>query len=442
MQPVMHERWERKVKVSPALEVFVKPSCWAQSSTRQLSQPARRLVLCLLVVAGLAAPCLADTPLPTYLTLPAQVQVKPNPTYEDFGEAAFKVDGKADQIERGRHWQLGMTFSGLPDGTDPDSIWARIRASLVQGGWTNLSDHGDLATLHQQKNGHDAWVSIDVFGADDIRMDFVEIAPPPITLALKPPAATPEQVSADSGDFPYLAPMPGSQAAGSQLDTDPMLVVTGKDGATEVAANSSIKKSYSAAAGLGSNALFATVYQAALTKAGWTITQLIEGPTGADASLTAHYTANGRNLWAYLHNDGGGQYLIQVADLGAEDIGQELDRDCHVALYGIEFDFNKATIRQDSDAVLNKVLALLNSRPDLKLEVQGHTDNVGGDAYNQKLSEARANAVVAWLSAKGVAAARLSAHGYGMTMPIADNGSDEGRAKNRRVEIKKQGCGN
>jgi outer membrane protein OmpA-like peptidoglycan-associated protein len=112
-----------------------------------------------------------------------------------------------------------------------------------------------------------------------------------------------------------------------------------------------------------------------------------------------------------------------------------------VALYGIHFDFNKATLRPDSDPVLQKVLALLKARPDLKLEVQGHTDNVGGDVYNQKLSEARANSVVGWLQAKGIAANRLSARGYGMTVPIADNGSDEGRAKNRRVELKKQGCG-
>jgi outer membrane protein OmpA-like peptidoglycan-associated protein len=84
---------------------------------------------------------------------------------------------------------------------------------------------------------------------------------------------------------------------------------------------------------------------------------------------------------------------------------------------------------------------LLKARLDLKLEVQGHTDNVGGADYNQKLSEARANTVVNWLKAKGITADRLSARGYGLTKPIADNGSDEGRAKNRRVELKKQGCG-
>jgi OmpA-OmpF porin, OOP family len=73
--------------------------------------------------------------------------------------------------------------------------------------------------------------------------------------------------------------------------------------------------------------------------------------------------------------------------------------------------------------------------------VQGNTDNVGGDDCNQKLSDSRANAVLEWLRAKGSAADRLTAHGYGMKVPVADNGSEEGRAKNRRVEIKKQVCG-
>ncbi len=76
----------------------------------------------------------------------------------------------------------------------------------------------------------------------------------------------------------------------------------------------------------------------------------------------------------------------------------------------------------------------------LKLEVQGHTDNVGADAYNQTLSEARAKAVAAWLTQHGVAADRLTAMGYGKTRPVADNGSDEGRAKNRRVEIADPRC--
>ena len=83
---------------------------------------------------------------------------------------------------------------------------------------------------------------------------------------------------------------------------------------------------------------------------------------------------------------------------------------------------------------------LLSKDATLKLEVQGHTDNVGSDAYNQTLSEARARAVVDWLTKHGTAPDRLTAKGYGQTVPVADNNTDEGRAKNRRVEIANPGC--
>ena len=83
---------------------------------------------------------------------------------------------------------------------------------------------------------------------------------------------------------------------------------------------------------------------------------------------------------------------------------------------------------------------MLQKAPAVKVEVQGHTDNVGGDGYNQTLSEARARSVMAWVIAHGIAPARLSAKGYGKSMPVASNDNDEGRAKNRRVEIAKPGC--
>jgi outer membrane protein OmpA-like peptidoglycan-associated protein len=92
---------------------------------------------------------------------------------------------------------------------------------------------------------------------------------------------------------------------------------------------------------------------------------------------------------------------IRVADPGAKDLGKALSADCHVALIGLLFDFNKATLQAASEPVLQQVLALLKKDTSLKVEVQGHTDNVGTDAYNQTLSEARATAVVAWLTQHG-----------------------------------------
>lgn len=391
-----------------------------------------------------AVPCLTAAALPPYVTFPAQVSVDADSLVaEDYGEAEFSPSGQSEPVvQRGRHWNANLKVPGIPEGTAEKAIWARIKPSLLQGGWTvtaELDQNPFSATLRYQKNGKDAWFSVTIFGADDLRMNLVESGAPTLKLTLNAPAAKPENVSAESGDFPYLAPLPGSKPGTSSHLDGPMLVATGQDSDQQQAVGSgAVRKEYLSPAGL-STLLFVTVYREALTKAGWTIVQQSQGLHQGDAALTAHYASNGRDLWAYLHN-GGGEYAIQVADAGAEDLSAELDRDCHVAVYGIHFDFNQATLRPDSDAVLQKVLALLNARPDLKLEVQGHTDNVGSDDYNQKLSEARANSVVAWLRAKGVAVNRLSAHGYGMSVPIADNGSDEGRAKNRRVELKKPGC--
>ena len=109
-------------------------------------------------------------------------------------------------------------------------------------------------------------------------------------------------------------------------------------------------------------------------------------------------------------------------------------------VYGILFDFGKATLRPDSEPQLQKVQQLFASDPSLKLVVEGHTDNVGTAAHNQTLSEQRAASVVRWLVAHGVAANRVSSKGYGLTRPIASNDDDAGRAKNRRVELRKEGC--
>jgi OOP family OmpA-OmpF porin len=179
--------------------------------------------------------------------------------------------------------------------------------------------------------------------------------------------------------------------------------------------------------------LLTTAYRDALTKGGWTIVQ--EGLS----VIRAHYAQRGRNIWAMVSPIAGG-YDITVADAGLVDLGENLAKARHVALYGVLFDFNKSTLQPSSDAALQPAANLMSADKTLHVEVQGHTDNVGNDAYNQTLSEARAKAVAMWLTPHGVAADRLAAKGYGRSKPVADNGSDEGRAKNRRVEIADPGC--
>jgi OmpA-OmpF porin, OOP family len=111
----------------------------------------------------------------------------------------------------------------------------------------------------------------------------------------------------------------------------------------------------------------------------------------------------------------------------------------HAAVYGIYFDTGKADIKPESDAALTEISKLLQQNASLKIYVVGHTDNVGTLASNMDLSKRRADAVVKVLVVKyNIPAARLSAQGDGPTAPVASNESEEGRAKNRRVELVKQ----
>jgi OOP family OmpA-OmpF porin len=102
----------------------------------------------------------------------------------------------------------------------------------------------------------------------------------------------------------------------------------------------------------------------------------------------------------------------------------------------INFDFNKANIKSESYPILDEVTEYLKANPNVKMEVQGHTDSKGTAAYNLKLSDRRAAAVKTYLVGKGIAADRLETKGYGLTKPIAPNDTEENRARNRRVEFK------
>jgi len=123
----------------------------------------------------------------------------------------------------------------------------------------------------------------------------------------------------------------------------------------------------------------------------------------------------------------------------AEEMEGSLSKTGRVALYGILFDHDKTDIKPESKPALEEIAKLLKAAPDLKILVVGHTDNQGELKYNQELSKRRAESVVKALTTEyGIAAARLSAHGVGMLSPVASNDSEDGKARNRRVELVKQ----
>lgn len=123
------------------------------------------------------------------------------------------------------------------------------------------------------------------------------------------------------------------------------------------------------------------------------------------------------------------------AQLNAILVTTETPRGLMVNLADVLFDTGKYSLKPDTKLALAKVAVILVQHPDLKLQVEGYTDSVGGDAYNQKLSENRANTVKDFLISQGMNPQNLSSAGYGKSNPVADNSTRDGRQKNRRVEM-------
>jgi outer membrane protein OmpA-like peptidoglycan-associated protein len=124
----------------------------------------------------------------------------------------------------------------------------------------------------------------------------------------------------------------------------------------------------------------------------------------------------------------------------AEEMAGQIALNGKVALYGILFDTDKATIRPDSEATLAEITKLLQDKPDLRVLVVGHTDTEGSFEYNRSLSQRRADSVVSNLTEKGISKERLFPVGISFASPVATNATEEGRAKNRRVELVDMGA--
>ena len=113
----------------------------------------------------------------------------------------------------------------------------------------------------------------------------------------------------------------------------------------------------------------------------------------------------------------------------------ETARGLIVNMSDVLFDFNKYTLKPEARENLAKVSGILLAYPDLKAQVEGYTDNIGSEDYNQKLSEQRANSVRDYLVSQSVPDPNVTAKGFGMADPVADNSTNQGRAQNRRVEL-------
>ncbi len=169
-----------------------------------------------------------------------------------------------------------------------------------------------------------------------------------------------------------------------------------------------------------------------------------------ESGTTLKFTKGAQETWVFVNatssaqsgsRDGYTVYILEreamSQDIVANEMLDKINKDGLVALY-LNFDTGSANLQASSHGQIDQIAAMLKSASSLNLEVAGHTDNVGAADANQKLSQARAAAVVAALSARGVTATRLTAKGYGATQPVADNRTEDGRTKNRRVELVKR----
>jgi outer membrane protein OmpA-like peptidoglycan-associated protein len=173
-------------------------------------------------------------------------------------------------------------------------------------------------------------------------------------------------------------------------------------------------------------------------------TQLYQD-AGGTGSATFKLVKNNREIWVSIttYNSNTLIHLTilekgeMVQEITADAMYNALNKDGFMALY-INFDTGKFDIKPDSMPIIDQIAALMKAHADLKISIEGHTDNVGTPASNKTLSEQRAKSVMNAVVQKGIAAGQLSAVGWGQDKPIADNRSEDGRAKNRRVEIVKK----
>ena len=394
----------------------------------------RTLMLALLFSAGLfsqAGPQWAGA-----VTLPANLQpTEGTLAQRAYDEGVFLV-GTTPTPKRGAFSSGYLTRQ--PEGfhEPSDAAWKKWEPVLRAQGWALKGHEADAYSLQRTDASGEAWLMVNLAEFQDPKLTLVRLSAKPRAIALVAPAAKPEQVG-KAAEWPFLRAPAGATLDNTATTDEPLDVTAGKDREAHLVGSRTVTKQYTPPANL-SKLETEVAYTDALTKAGWTVLPRRDGVPEGEGVVRAHYAANGGDIWIEVgraNDDSNTGLTFKVADLGAVDWAKDLAASCRLPLYGVTFDFNQATIKPESTPVLQKAADALAANASLKIEVQGHTDDVGDDAYNVKLSGQRADAVRTWLSQHGIAADRLASRGYGKTHPIVENSSDENRARNRRVEL-------
>ncbi|MFN7978549.1 MAG: OmpA family protein [Vicinamibacterales bacterium] len=353
-----------------------------------------------------------------------------------YDEASFYI-GTSRTAKRGAYTSGYLTR--VPEGfhEPSDAAWKKWEPVLKAQGWTLKGHDGDSYTLQRVDGGAEVWLDVGLAEFQDPKLTMVRTGAAPRTHVLAAPPATPQPV-ADTAEWPFLTAMAGSTLENVATVDEPMDVTSGSEKEPHLVGRRYQVRQYTPPKSL-SKLETELVYTAALTKAGWTVLPRVTGVAEGEGVVRAHYATGTRDLWVVIGraaDDSNTGFGISLADVGADDWTAALAKDCRLPLYGVTFDFDKATLRAESAPLLQKAANALTANASVAVEVQGHTDDVGDDAYNVRLSGQRAETVRSWLAQHGIAATRLTAKGYGKTQPVVENSSDANRARNRRVELR------
>ena len=258
--------------------------------------------------------------------------------------------------------------------------------------------------------------------------------------------------AAGSKDHPLLTRFPGSFITAYTKNYDAKQFTVGEKGApptqqTIEGDTTSLQYFYSSPQEQPSPLQVIRNYQNAIKGIGGAVVYERMPESGDGGETTLKVTTGGKDVWVKVKPGFGAptnyvdltvtEVAAMAQVISANQLLDELNKNGFIALH-INFDTGKAELKQDGVDTVKQIVAAMKSDPTIKLSVEGHTDNVGDAASNKKLSQARAKSVMTAIVASGIDAARLSSAGFGQEKPVADNRTDDGRAKNRRVELVKR----
>jgi outer membrane protein OmpA-like peptidoglycan-associated protein len=383
------------------------------------------------LVSGFAAHAAPDCP--PLAGLPAYVAASPEAEQRSFDGTEFSVHrgGNVDTVEvRGRSCRQAYSLKEGADALSDLEIQSSYREQLQKLGAQLLFTDVRDTVAKLEKGGEETWIKV---YSQETDIDVVTVVKQALKLTLTPPAGP---------DYRLLGHMPNYAAGTPEKKAFDELgfAVRGEEEVTETPAQGAkyvVAYRLKPGAEAASDAEIQENYRAALGLLGAAL--LYTDPR----TTVGRLEQNGQTIWVRVYSQDGEIEVRAIEEkpfaapaLQAAALKSALEKEGRVALY-VGFDGAKAALKPEAARTVAEVVKLLKENPTLKLSIEGHTDDVGPRPANEKLSRDRAAAVLEAIAAGGIARARLSSAGHGPAKPLADNGTSEGRAKNRRVELVK-----